>query len=94
MMTLGFVRPYEELSRNMTELASEARLMLVQYHLICFSDLVKPAETRSDMGLSCFMVTMIAVSLIVLRAFLEFLRILQNEIRRCIAKKRHERLMM
>lgn len=43
------------------EIFNETFMMLLQYHLICFSDFIKEATMRVNIGFSCALVTFLAI---------------------------------
>jgi len=62
LIILGYAKPFESQFRNKLEMVNEVFQMLIQYHLITFTDVVSPAETRSKMGISCVLVTCLQIS--------------------------------
>lgn len=63
LITIGFLkqRVYPEPANENIEVFNEIFVLLIQYHLLTFSDMVKPAETRSMMGISCVVITSICI---------------------------------
>lgn len=53
MITLvGYIPPYKSRLTNLLELANEAFVLLVCYHLITFTDFLSDVETREYVGYS------------------------------------------
>ena len=56
-------RPLESKFANGFELFNEWTIMVVMYHMICFSDAVGGYETQSAIGYSCIAVVLLNISI-------------------------------
>ena len=60
-MTLIFRNPFETRLGFQLEKFNEASLLLIQYHLLAFTGLVRMAETQVSMGYSLVAVTLLII---------------------------------
>ena len=76
MMIVGYlkVRPYREKFANKMEIFNETCLLLIGYHIFCFSEWVPDVATRYYVGFSC-------VFFVVLGLFVNFSAILRSTYR-------------
>jgi hypothetical protein len=56
-MTVGLMSPYSDRSANQIELFNETCVILINYHLICFTDFVLDLEKKDQVGYSLIAVT-------------------------------------
>jgi len=94
LIILGYVKPLESQFRNKLEMVNEVFQMLIQYHLITFTDVVSSAETRSRMGISCVLVTCFHISVNLAVMFSDICRKGELLLKRHFAKKRYKRLLL
>lgn len=68
IMIVGLMCPYSLRSANQMELFNETCVILINYHLMCFTDFVLELERRDQVGYSLIVVTIlnVAVNLLVI----------------------------
>jgi hypothetical protein len=54
---VGHIKPFIRKSDNRTELYNEFTTLVVNYHLMCFTDFVPDVNTRELLGMSLVYVT-------------------------------------
>lgn len=60
--TIGLMSPYSEKSANRIELFNETCVILLNYHLICFTDFVQELYIRDWIGNILILVTILNVA--------------------------------
>ena len=53
------VKPYKTYGRNKEEIAHEAVIMTLMYHLLCCSDFIEDFKVRNQIGYSMIVVTLL-----------------------------------
>lgn len=68
LIIVGNIRPFDSVFKQRLEYVNECSLIIILYHMVCFSDIVPSAWTRNNAGISCFFFTLaaIAINLVIL----------------------------
>ena len=73
-----------------TELINEVFMLLIQYHMFCFTDYVRPLDTRAWMGISITAFTVLSIAINLLINLIVIVKVLlkqcQKIFKRCMAK--------
>ena len=52
IIVIGYNKPFKSSSRNKVEMFEEAGIIVIMYHIICFTDWVPDLEVRHNLGYS------------------------------------------
>jgi hypothetical protein len=62
IMVVGLMSPYSLRSANAMELFNESCVLLINYHLICFTDFLKDLRNRDQVGFSLIVLTILNIA--------------------------------
>ena len=88
MYTL-WLMPFDSMKANLFEVFNDSTLLVLTYHLWCFTDMIQEAETRNELGFIFIAVSLSNIALHLVALIIE-------NIKTCIAsvrRRQHERLL-
>ena len=92
LLTVGILMRKVQIEKlgYVTELINEVFMLLIQYHMFCFTDYVKPVDTRARMGISITAFTVLSIAINLLINLVVIVKALLKQchelFKRCMAK--------
>ena len=93
MYFVGTLKPFEEPRGHVMEILNEVFIVLVQYHMFLFTQMVSEAETRAMMGQSCVGFTCAVILLNMSVMMVTSIKAIILRVRRCCLRRKAKKLL-
>ena len=87
----GFLRTRQVRASNLMDRFNEAKLIVIMYHIICFTQFVPDPETQFLVGYSCMAVVISGLSINMIELVTQPVRLCRRQFTICMAKRKEKR---